>query len=225
MKICLFLSVFSLFITKGVCAQIDKITKNGNDIVINNTKVYKNILSQSQNNNVFLSEFNDKQALERTTGSISKEEISITFSDDNSLFDCIYSSKYSYFTHLPIGQSVCGLNLEISETTLDNIHEYLKSNVLNEGKASDLDTQPIEFKLTSIKDISIYISANSTDDIISENSFLVIKSNDKYKKIKTDRNNRYYIEFNRNQEPVALVLYNGAVKKLDYDNLKKFITE
>jgi len=223
MKIFLLVIVSSLFITIDVNADSNNIAASGNDIVINKTDVYKNILSQSQNNNVFLSRFNAEPAVERTTESISKERIVLTFNNDKNAFDCIYSSQNSYFTRLPIGKSVCGLNLAISKNTMDNLHTYLEDKTVNEGKQSDLSKQPITFTLTSIKDISISILANSINDVLEGNSSLVIKSPTNTKEVKLNDNNAYYIEFNLNKEPIALVLYDGTVKKLNYNDLGNFV--
>ena len=225
MKLFLLVTFCNLLITTAVYATSDKITTNGNDIVINKTNTYKNILSNYQNNNIFLAKFNGEQVLKRNTESISKERIILTFNNDKTAFDCIYSSQHSYFTRLPIAKSVCGLNLAISETTMDNLHTYLEDKAVNEGKQSDLNGQPITFKLVSIKDISISILANSIDDILEGNSSLVIKNSTNTKNVKLNDNNTYYIEFNLNKEPIALVLYNGTVKKLNYDELSNFINK
>ncbi|MDW6001371.1 hypothetical protein [Vibrio mangrovi] len=192
----------------------------GNDLVVNNghsSKIYENILNDYQNDMIFISSFLGSPVLERTSESISKDDIVFTFNSDYSKFDCAYFSYYSYYSHLLMGKSVCGLDKKISSENIENIIDILGSMKLDEGDSSTVLKAPIQQRIVEFGDIDVVVSASSIDDILMENFYILIKSGKNEKTISMDK---YYIEYDKKGDPIFLSIYkNEAIKKYSYNEL------
>jgi hypothetical protein len=159
------------------------------------TEKYGSLESDYQNMQVLIEPYNNEYVLKKYSESITKNEVTFTFTSDFEKVDCIYNYYYSHSSHMPIGIAICGLNIIMNNNLLDNYSTYFEKINLNNDDKDILRKNPISYALYNTNDGGVFsINSKNIDSLINDNFYINWSGNESISDFKFTR---YYLIFDK----------------------------